>query len=186
VILIGGTGTLRSGKGELVEYLRRKGFAHYSVSTFITKEVVNRGLPVNRDTMRDVANHLRAKFGAGYIFDALYACAFEAKHESVIIESLRTLAEVLRVKDLGGIVIGIDADPLVRFRRALACGSVKDVVTYEEFCAQERAEINEGDLFKQNLPGCLREAHYVLMNNGTLEELESNFEKVMEKIKARA
>lgn len=185
-MLIGATGTLRSGKGELVEYLRRRGFAHYSVSEFITEEVIRRGLLVNRDTMRDVANYLRANFGVACIFDILYARALEVGHTAIIIESLRALGEVHRTKELGGIVIGVDADPLIRFRRALACRSVKDHVTYEEFCAQERAETNEGDSSKQNLPGCLREADYVLMNNGTLAELESQFEGAMKKILARA
>lgn len=186
MIIIGGTGTLRAGKGELVEYLRRKGFAHYSVSEFITEEVIRRGLLVNRDTMRNVANDLRANFGAAHIIEVLYVRALEAGEEAIIIESLRSLGEVQRIKEFGGIIIGVDADPLIRFHRALACGSVKDNVTYEEFCAQERAEINEGDPFKQNLSGCLRAADFVLTNNGTLEEFKLQFEAVMKEVEARA
>ncbi len=185
MIIVGGTGTFRAGKGELQKFLCKRAFKHYSVSDFIAEVVISRKLPVNRNTMRDVANELRYKFGTTCIINSLIARAVNAGHQKIYIESLRALGEVRRIKELGGIVIGIDADPLLRFCRALACRSVKDHVTYEEFSAQERAETNN-DPFKQNLPGCLKEADYVLLNNGTRKELESQIEIIMEKILARA
>ena len=52
MIIIGITGTLGAGKGTIVDYLiKTKGFTHYSVRAFITKEIEKRKLPVNRDSM---------------------------------------------------------------------------------------------------------------------------------------
>lgn len=47
----------------MVEYLVEKlGFVHYSVSDVLTEELLAKGQEVNRDTMRAMANHLRAEF----------------------------------------------------------------------------------------------------------------------------
>ena len=59
-IIIGITGTLGAGKGAVVDYLLgQKGFKHFSARALFTDEIINRGLPVNRDTMTEVANELR-------------------------------------------------------------------------------------------------------------------------------
>ena len=61
MITIGITGTLGAGKGTIVDYLvKSRGFEHYSVRAFITEEIKRRGLPVNRDSMTQVGNDLRA------------------------------------------------------------------------------------------------------------------------------
>ena len=61
MIIIGITGTLGAGKGTIVDYLTiNKGFKHYSVRQYLIEEIEKKGLPVNRDTMTEVANNLRA------------------------------------------------------------------------------------------------------------------------------
>ena len=68
-IIIGITGTLGAGKGSVVSYLRYwKQFVHYSVSGFISEEIARRGLTGNRDTMRSVANDLRAQYGVTMVY----------------------------------------------------------------------------------------------------------------------
>lgn len=39
MIIIGITGTLGAGKGTVVEYLKTKGFKHFSVREFLTQEI---------------------------------------------------------------------------------------------------------------------------------------------------
>ena len=60
--IIGITGTLGAGKGTIVDYLvKEKGYVHYSVRAFLAEEVKRRGLEVNRDTLTEIGNDLRAK-----------------------------------------------------------------------------------------------------------------------------
>ena len=60
--IIGITGTIGAGKGTIVDYLvKEKGYVHYSVREFLAEEVKKRGLEVNRDTLTEVGNDLRAK-----------------------------------------------------------------------------------------------------------------------------
>lgn len=180
--IIGITGSFGAGKGAVVEYLHTKrGFDHYSASGFITEEIVRRGMPVNRDSMIEVANDLRATHGPTYIIDSLFARAKEAGNDSII-ESLRAVAEVRRIKELGGFVLGIDAEPRIRYERAYARGSEKDTVSFEKWLEQERLESNPDDPTKQNIFGALEESDAIVTNNGTLEELHGQVDEVLARL----
>lgn len=178
-MIIGITGSFGAGKGEVVQRLiAAYGFTHYSTSGFITEEVRRRGLVVDRDAMAAVANDLRREHGPSYIVDTLYARAEEAGG-NVVIESLRAPAEVARIRELGGHVIGVDADTRVRYDRAYARGTEKDHVTFEYFLEQEKREQNPDDPTKQNIFEALKLSDVVIPNNGTKEELYERVDAVM-------
>lgn len=178
-MIVGITGSFGAGKGAMVEYLTgTRGFVHYSASGFITEEVKRRGMPIDRDSMTTVANDLRAAFGPSYVIDSLYARAHDAGGDAVI-ESLRAVAEVQRIKELGGVVIGIDAPPALRYERAVRRGSEKDHVSYEKWLAQEQAESNPDDPTKQNIFGALQESDAVISNEGSIEELHQKVDAVL-------
>jgi len=181
-MIIGIAGSFGAGKGTVVDYLiKEHGFTHYSASGFIVEEIERRGLPVNRDNMTVVANELRALHGPSFIIDSLYARA-EVHDGDVVIESLRAVAEVQRIKELGGIVIGVDAESTLRYERAHARKSLKDDVSYEKWLLQEKAESNESDPTKQNIFGALKEADVVFSNNGTMEELYKQVKEFLQTV----
>lgn len=181
-MIVGLAGSFGAGKGVVVDYLVGKhGFTHYSMSGFITEEIKRRGVPVNRNSMIEVSNDLRGTHGPTYIADALYKRA-EEKGGDFIIESLRAVAEVRRIKELGGVVIGVDAKPELRYERSVARGSEKDQVSFEEWLDQERRESNPDDPTKQDIFGALKEADYVISNNGTLKELYAQVDEVLKQI----
>lgn len=179
MIIIGITGTLGAGKGTVVDYLKEKhGFAHYSVREFLKKEVAKRGMPQNRDSYTMVANELRAKHSPSYIADQLYAEA-EAKGVNAIIESIRTPGEIDALEQKGNFQLwAVDADPRIRFDRAVLRNSETDHVDYETFIANEQREMTSSDPNKQNLAECIRRAQVVLQNNGTWEELYEQVEAI--------
>lgn len=178
-MIIGITGSFGAGKGVVVDYLlKNKGFKHYSASGFITEEIVRTGLPVNRDSMIMVANDLRATHGPAYIIESLYKRAQEAGGDAAI-EALRAVAEVKKIKELGGFVIGVDADSKIRYERAFARKSEKDNVPYDTWLEQERRENNPDDPTKQNISGALKESDAFVTNNGTPEELFAQVETAL-------
>lgn len=182
-MIVGIAGSFGSGKGTVVAYLfEEKGFHHYSVSDFLKEEIARRSLPMNRDAMTMLANELRAQHGPHYLINTLYQRSLQ-EGGNAIIESLRNVAEVQRIKELGGIVIGVTADSDIRYKRAYARGSVKDNVSYQEFLEQEKRESNPNDQTKQDIFGALKESDFIINNDGTLEELHAKIDDVLERIK---
>lgn len=170
-MLIGITGSFGAGKGFVANYLvQKKNFKHYSARAFITEVIKERGLPVNRDTMTEVANDLRATGGPTYIFERLVAKA-KADGGDAVVESIRAVAEAQYMKEHGGVVLGIDADPKVRYERIQKRGSETDNVTFEEWLLQEKREMHSDDPTKQNIAGVMEIADVVIRNSSTLSEL---------------
>ena len=182
-IIIGITGTLGAGKGEIVNYLvNEKGFIHFSVSDYLKEEINKRKLPINRESMRIVANEIRTKYGAGFIVDFLYKKA-KTTNKNSIIESIRTLGEINTLKEKGNFYLfAVDADPKIRFERIKKRESEKDNVNYNEFINAERKEMNSTDPSKQNLKECIKNANYKFDNNGTFENLHQQIDKTLQEI----
>ncbi len=183
MLIIGITGTLGAGKGTVVEYLvGQKGFSHYSVRSFLLKEINRRELPENRDSMVLVANELRSQHGPSYITDQLYAEAARIG-KNCIIESIRTPGEILSLKKKGSFFLfAVDADPKLRYNRIVERSSETDKITFSTFIENETREMTATDPNKQNLKDCIRRADFVFNNDGPKEDLFREVEKVLSKI----
>lgn len=183
MIVIGITGTLGAGKGTIVEYLvNEKGYDHYSVRTFLIKEIEKRGLTVNRDTMTSVANELRAGHSASYITDCLYEEAL-LQGKSCVIESIRTAGEIESLRKKGSFTLfAVDAKPETRYQRIQQRKSETDAVSFEVFLSNEQREMNSNDPNKQNLKACIQQADYLFKNDGNVSELIDQIEKILKQI----
>ena len=180
MIIIGITGTNGAGKGTIVEYLaEKKGFKHFSARAFIVEEIEKRGLENNRDNMVMVANDLRAKNSSSFVTDELFKRSLKSG-QNCIIESIRTLGEIESLKKKGNfILLAIDAEPRLRYQRVVQRLSSTDNITFEEFLNQEEREMTSNDPNKQNLKKCIESADFLVKNEGTIEELNSEIEKIL-------
>lgn len=170
-MILGVTGTIGAGKGTVVEYLQReKGFAHYSVRDFLVEELGRRGMPLNRDTMREVGNEIRATHASAYIIEQLYERA-AGRQAPALIESVRALGEARFLKGKGALLVAVDADRRIRFDRVKARGSSTDDIDFDTFVSHEELELASTDAAGQNLIGVMQMADYRIENDGTLEEL---------------
>lgn len=186
MIIIGITGTLGAGKGTVVEFLTKHyGFVHFSVRNFISRELEHRGMPVNRDTLTALANEMRAKNSPSYIIEELYKEAAQ-QEKNCIIESIRTPGEInaLRAKT-NFFLLAVDADPRIRFNRVRKRNSETDKVSFSTFINNEQREMHSEDPNKQNLAECIRQADYVIENNGSREELQEKATEFLKFINLR-
>ncbi|GHW02938.1 hypothetical protein AGMMS50249_7240 [candidate division SR1 bacterium] len=168
--IIGITGPQSSGKGTVVDFLKSEGYEHLSVRSFLTDEIIKRGLTIDRDNMRDVANDLRSKFGPSYIIEQLFQKAKESG-KPTIIESIRCVGEIETLrKESDFFLLGIDADQKIRYERAINRGSETDHISRQKFQEQENAEMNNSDPTKQNISECMKMADLIITNNGTIAE----------------
>ena len=172
MIIIGITGTLGAGKGTIVDYLISNfHFEHYSVREFVSKEILARGLPVNRDTMVLVANDLRTQHSPSFIIDELYRQAVQSGRNGII-ESIRTPGEVESLRRKGNFYLfAVDADPEMRYERILLRKSETDQISFETFLEDEQREYSSDDPNKQNLKRCIEMADFRFENNSTIEHL---------------
>jgi dephospho-CoA kinase len=183
MIVIGITGTLGAGKGTIVDYLvQQKSFAHYSVRAYLIEEIEKRGMPVNRDSMVVVANDLRARNSPSFVTDELYERALKSE-KNCVIESIRTPGEVESLRSKGRFYLfAVDADPMVRYERIFARNSETDRIDYETFFENEKREMDTDDPNKQNLRRCIEMADFVFVNEGSIQSLNDQVERVLEKI----
>jgi len=182
MIIIGITGTLGAGKGTVVEYIKEKyGFKHFAVSdTFLVGELRKRGVEPDRLARRTLANELRAQ-GPTKLMEAVYEMAKPSieKGGHIIIEPQHTIAEVEFIKSIGGVMFAVDADFRLRYERIIKRGSEKDNITLEQFIEQQQFELKQTDPNKNNLMASMSRANYIFMNNGSVEELHTEIDKVM-------
>ena len=174
------TGPQAAGKWEIVNYLiEKKWFSHYSVRWYLTQEIEKRWLPVDRDSMRELGNELRANYWPSYITDQLFIQAKNAGKDAII-ESIRAIWEVESLKKNSDfILLAVNADQKLRFERAIARKSASDFVSFEKFQEQERLESNNSDPSKQNINACIKMADYVINNNWDIEELRKQLDEII-------
>jgi dCMP deaminase len=184
-MIIGITGTLAAGKGTIVEYLESKGFKHFSVRSYLTKEVEKRNLPLNRDSLVEVANDLREKNSPSYIAEELYREAKEVGGD-VIIESIRTEGEIRALKSKGNFYLfAIDADAKTRYPRAIQRGSATDSISFETFVQNEEREWTNTDPTKGNLRRCIELSDFQFTNNGSLDELFDQIDEALKTLEGK-
>lgn len=175
-MLLGITGTDGAGKGSVVEYLvAQYNFTHYS-SRSIIMEHIPVGVEATRNQTRLTANALRAEFGN----DVIVLKSLEKMRADdtlcAVIESIRTLAEANTLKNAGGILLAVDADPRLRYERVQGRRSDTDKVSFEQFIAHEELEKNDPDPNGMQKAKVIELADHTITNNGTLEELQASVE----------
>lgn len=176
-MIIGITGTLGAGKGTIVEYLTKThGFKHYSVRSFLTKIIIQRGLPVTRETMVMVGNKLRDQHGSGYIVHTLLLEAIK-ETENAVIESIRTVGEANRIKEYEGYLWAIDANITTRYERVYKRASATDIVPLQKFYSDELREMENVDPSKQNIAAVMKMADVIFYNDEVVAELWQKIEK---------
>ena len=179
-MIIGITGTDGAGKGAVVEYLvDQHGFTHYSARDFIVAEINRLGLPIDRNQMRLTANDMRAEFGNEVIVRKAYERAAAEGKDRVVIESVRTMAEVEYLKLREGLLLAVDADEAIRFERVQGRRSDTDKISFEEFKQQEALEMNNPDPHGQQKTRVIAAADFTIRNDATKAALYVQIETFM-------
>jgi dCMP deaminase len=177
-MIVGLTGKFAAGKGTVAEFLQGKGFVYHSLSDVLRDELKARGVPESRESLLALGNELRAADGPAAL--AIRIRARLADGRDHIVDSIRTPAEVEVLRALPGFfLLGVDADPQVRFARLRARARVGDPETFEHFASLEAREAASSNPAAQQLHATWALADEVVDNGGARSELEENIAKLL-------
>jgi dephospho-CoA kinase len=186
-MLIGVVGLNGSGKDTVAKYLvQHYNFEHKDLGQEIRDELKKRGKNyLDRNEMIDLANEMRKKLGANYWCKR----AIEALHsKNMVITSIRNPKEVDEIVSRGGKIVEIFAEQNARIERTVKRVNEKpgfhgDTKSPEHFKELEKKELTNTDPTKQQLIKTISMADYKLNNNGSLQDLYKEIEKLLKELK---
>ena len=182
-MFLGFTGPNAAGKGEAIKYLvDNKKFTAFSLSDIIRHEAKKRDLEPIRDNLITIGNDLREKEGPSVL--ARMTAAKIKNMPQAVVDSIRNPFEVEELKKTlkNFILIGINADPKVRFDRAVKRARPGDPATLDEFKKKEEKE-NSSDKNAQQLSKCFDMADIKIDNSGTPAQLFAQIDKLLVDLK---
>ncbi|HNU81256.1 MAG TPA: AAA family ATPase [bacterium] len=179
-LVLGFVGKLASGKAVCQKYISEKynaGSARFSTAL---RDILNRlYLPISRENMQNLSFDLRKRFGSDILARVIAEDVKNDPHNIVVIDGVRRLADISRLTELSNFhLISINASPEIRYERMkLRNENAGDAdKTFEEFLEDDRREA------ELQIPEVMAAASFNLDNNGTLEELYSQIDKILEEI----
>jgi len=180
-VIIGIVGRIGAGKDEAAKYLSKKlGWPIFQISAPLKIEVKKRGLELNRENIQKMGVEFAKKHGDDY----LARLALESFRENGIVSGPRQLGQIRYFKENSRfILIFVDADDQIRYRRVVSRATVKEAKTLHEFIDDEREKDALGPV--QRLEDCIEMADYKIANNSTLKALEDGLDKVVRDEKLR-
>lgn len=180
--IIGLAGTNGSGKDTVGHMLvERHGFLFAGASEMLAEELNKRAWPLDRKHKAILSSEWRREHGMGVVVDKALAKFNDApgEHNGLIVGSLRHPGEVDRVHELGGMVVWVDANPHIRYDRIRSANrgrEAEDDKTFDQFMAEERAEMSQsGDAATLDMGAVKARADIFLENNGNDIEAFKNY-----------
>ncbi len=177
-MILGIVGLNGAGKDTVAELLIKKGFKHYSLSDIIREKLTEQGKEINMDNLREMGGKLRKENGTGILAQLTIK---KIKKGDYVLTSIRNPGEVEALRKLPDfILVHLDSSPEVRFERLKkrAKKGDEEFSSFENF--QKREEQNaDTDPNKLQTIFLLPLADCKLLNNGNLEELKQNLDKLL-------
>lgn len=185
-LCIGLTGRMASGKGEVVRLLQERGFTYVSLSDIVRSEAARIDTKVSRSQMQDIGNRLREKGGAGVLGAMIRERIVASKTRCWVIDGIRNPAEVLELRKIADFfLVGVDCDVPTILARMKERGRASDGVAEREMLAILEREWGSGEPEGgQQVGPTMAMADFTVPNYGTLADLKSRLDEVLEKIGA--
>jgi dephospho-CoA kinase len=179
ITMYGVAGTNGSGKDLLMDLLVEHGFLCFNTSDSLRQisqavfQSIDRG--GNESPLGRVGNAFRTAYPGGMVELGLLdwwiragVLPAELQPRGLIIGSIRGTGEAKRLKEFGGKLIVVDADPHVRFERLQSRGRADDDITFAQFVEKEAGDmaVGETDPTKFGMAAVIDMADIRIENNG--------------------
>jgi len=169
-------GMAGAGKSTVARIFEENGFQKIRFGDVTEEEVRKRGFELNEKNERDVREQLRSEQGmAVYAKLNLPRIDYAFKSSDVVVDGLYSWEEYILLKDSYGEdfkVVAVYASPATRHRRLGI--RIKRPLMVEEAAGRDKAEIE-----KLNKGGPITMADFTIVNESSLEALESETRRVL-------
>lgn len=183
-VVLGISGEIASGKDTVGDYLAvTYGALKLRFSQPLRDTLDRLGLDQNRENMARLSMHLRKAFGEDILSRVILSEAEGSDAEFVMVDGIRRLPDMIHMEtDEHFYFCYVDATPEKRFerlthRRQNTDDASKTAVQFEKD-AQLETEMGIHDLKER--------ADFVINNDGTLEELHAQIDKMVGELRERA
>ena len=171
------TGLPASGKGTAAKYFIKKHNAVAFRFSTSMRDVLDRlYLDQSRKNMSEISRVLRESFGQNLFSKVIANDASKSKSKLVVVDGVRRTYDLEALKQIKGFqLIGIEVDMKTRFERLKKRGENSDDTskTWEQFQADHKLET------EVYIPELLKQADVTIDNNGSLEDLYKQLEKLV-------
>ncbi len=184
MLIIGLTGSMGCGKGEVVKILEKKDFRYITLSSMVREEARKRGIEEEREKLMEVGNSMRKEGGAGVLAKKALEKILESGHSKWVVDGIRNPAEIEELKKSENVfVLGVTADKDVLVERILSRARGSDATNREEILRKIEREWGVGEPSDgQQVGKCMDKADYIISNMGTLKNLQKTFLNFYNKI----
>jgi dephospho-CoA kinase len=175
------SGKMGSGKTAASDFLHTKYGAKQMRFSQILMDVLTRlHLPVERSTLQNLGHALRTCVGETVVVDAFRADLEAEDAEIIVVDGVRYPNEVELVRSFpGSILLYLDAPQRVRYERCVKRGEKGEAsIAFSEFAASEKKET------ERHLGEIMKLADFVIVNEGSIAQLEQRIEEVLKDITA--
>ncbi len=176
-MIIGLTGSMGCGKGEVVKILEEKGFKYITLSMMVREEARKRNIPEEREKLMEVGNSMRKIDGAGVLAKKSLEKIKNSDHDKWIIDGIRNPAEIDELKKEKNVyIVGVSTNKELLVNRILSRARESDAKNKEEILRKIEREWGKDEPEDgQQVGKCMKKVDIIIENEGTLEELQEKF-----------
>jgi dephospho-CoA kinase len=180
-IIIGFVGEIASGKDTAVAYLVEKYHASQYKFSDILRDILNRlYLELSRENLQKLSQTLRENFSQDILSKVIANDVQANDNGIVIVNGIRRASDIAYLKELPDFqIIHITADLRIRYERLVLRGENSDdkTKTFEQFQKDHEAEA------ELEIVNIAKQASHAIDNNGSFDELYSQLDALVEKVK---
>lgn len=178
IALVGMSG---SGKSVAVDYLTSKGYPKVYFGGMIYKEMAKRGVERTPDSERDFREMIRETEGKDWVvrqvIDEVHDL-MKAGQKRIILDGVYSWTEYKTLKhEFPGMLtfVAIVVTKKLRYKRVAARPD-------RPFNAEEIRERDRSEIENLEKGGPIAAADYYVLNNGTVDDMEKNLQKILDEI----
>jgi dephospho-CoA kinase len=176
-LIIGLVGQIACGKEAAKKYLAQKYNTEDCKFSASLRDVLKRlDIDVSRENLQKLSTILRSGFGEDLLAKVIATDASKLNSDIVIVDGVRRMADIKYLKDLPNFyLIKVEVDAKLRYERMKNRNeNVGDKdKTFEQFLNDQNNEAEKG------IPEVMNFAKLSIENNGTLDELYYQTDKII-------